>query len=49
MAYRGVYSSKVDKSTGLKSDDNAKSTGYYSKKDYPDYLKIKNSGILKQE
>jgi transposase len=40
MAYRRVYSSKVDKSTGLKYDQKIKLTGYYSKKDYPDYLRI---------
>jgi transposase len=40
MAYRRVYSSKVDKSTGLKCDQKVKLTGYYSKKDYPDYLRI---------
>jgi transposase len=40
MAYRRVYSSKVDKSTGLKCDQKIKLTGYYSKKDYPDYLRI---------
>jgi len=40
LAYRRVYSSKVDKSTGLKCDQKIKLTGYYSKKDYPDYLRI---------
>ena len=40
MAYRRVYSSKVDKSTGLKFDQKVKLTGYYKKKDYPDYLRI---------
>ena len=40
MAYRRVYSSKVDKSTGLKFDQKIKLTGYYAKKDYPDYLRI---------
>jgi transposase len=40
MAYRRVYSSKVDKSTGLKYDQKVKLTGYYKKKDYPDYLRI---------
>jgi len=40
MAYRRVYSSKVDKSTGLKCDQKIKLTGYYSKKDYPDYLRL---------
>jgi len=40
MAYRSVLSSKVDKSTGLKCDQKIKLAGYYSKKDYPDYLRI---------
>lgn len=40
MAYRRVYSSKVDKSTGLKFDQKVKLIGYYKKKDYPDYLRI---------
>jgi len=40
MAYRRVYSSKVDKSTGLKCDQKVKLTGYYTKKDYPVYLSI---------
>jgi len=35
-----VLSSKVDKSTGLKCDQKIKLTGYYSKKDYPNYLRI---------
>lgn len=40
MAYRRVYSSKVDKSTGLKFDQKIKLTGFYVKKDYPDYLRL---------
>jgi len=39
MAYRRVYSSKVDKTVGLKCDQKIKLTGYYSKKDYPEYLR----------
>ena len=40
MAYRRVYNSKVDKSTGLKFDQKVKLKGYYTKKDYPDYFRI---------
>jgi len=39
MAYRRVYSSNVDKTIGLKCDQKIKLTGYYSKKDYPEYLR----------
>lgn len=35
----GVYSRKVDKTTGLKYDQSVKLTGFYIKKDYPDYLR----------
>ena len=40
MAYRRVYSSKVDKSTGLKFDQRIKLTVYKSKKEYPEYLRL---------
>jgi len=39
MAARRVYSRKVDKTAGLKYDQSVKLTGYYIKKDYPDYLR----------
>jgi hypothetical protein len=39
MAARRVYSRKVDKATGLKYDQSVKLTGFYIKKDYPDYLR----------
>ncbi len=39
IAYKRVYSRKVDKSTGLKSDQTIALTGYYSKKDYPELLR----------
>lgn len=39
MAFRRVYSSTVDKSTGLRCDQRIKLTGYYAKRDYPDYLR----------
>lgn len=39
MAFRRVYSSKVDKFTGLRCDQRIKLTGYFGKKDYPDYLR----------
>ena len=39
MAVRRVYSRKVDKTTGLKYDQSVKLTGFYIKKDYPDYLR----------
>lgn len=39
MAARRVYSRKVDKTTGLKYDQFIKLTGFYIKKDYPDYLR----------
>lgn len=39
MAARRVYSRKVDKTTGLKYDQSVKLTGFYIKKDYPDYLR----------
>jgi len=39
MAAHRVYSRKVDKTTGLKYDQSVKLTGFYIKKDYPDYLR----------
>jgi hypothetical protein len=36
---RRIYSNKVDKSTGVKSDQIVSLTGYYSKKDYPEKLR----------
>lgn len=39
MAFRRVYSSTVDKSTGLRCDQRIKLTGFYSKKEYPEYLR----------
>jgi len=39
MAARRVYSRKVDRTTGLKYDQSIKLTGFYIKKDYPDYLR----------
>jgi len=39
MAARRVYSRKVDRTTGLKYDQSVKLTGFYIKKDYPDYLR----------
>ena len=36
---RRIYSNKVDKRTGVKSDQTVALTGYYSKKDYPDKLR----------
>ena len=39
MAARRVYSRKIDKTTGLKYDQSVKLTGFYIKKDYPDYLR----------
>ena len=39
MAARRVYSRKVDKTTGLIYDQSVKLTGFYIKKDYPDYLR----------
>ena len=39
MAARRVYSRRVDKTTGLKYDQSVKLTGFYIKKDYPDYLR----------
>ena len=40
MAYRRVYSHKVDKTTGLIYDQSIKLTGYYKKKEYPEYLRL---------
>jgi len=43
MAARRVYSRKVVKTAGFKYDQSVKITGYFNKKDYPDYLRrIKN-------
>ena len=39
MAARRVYSRKVDKTAGLKYDQSIKLTGFYIKKDYPDFLR----------
>jgi hypothetical protein len=39
MAARRVYSRKVDRTTGLKYDQSVKLTGFYIKKDYPNYLR----------
>ena len=39
MAARRVYSRKVDKTCGLKYDQSVKLTGFYIKKDYPNYLR----------
>lgn len=34
-----VYSHKIDKSTGLRSDQTIRLTNYYASKDYPDHLR----------
>ena len=39
LKFRRIYSSKVDKSTGLICDQTVKLTGFYQKKDYPDKLR----------
>lgn len=39
MAFRRVYSSTIDKSTGLRCDQRIKLTGFYAKKEYPEYLR----------
>ena len=39
MAARRVYSRKVNKTTGLIYDQSVKLTGFYIKKDYPEYLR----------
>jgi len=39
MAARRVYSRKVDRTTGFKYDQSVKLTGFYIKKDYPNYLR----------
>ena len=36
---RRIYSHKVDKSTGVRSDQTVALTGFYSKKDYPEKLR----------
>ncbi len=38
--YRRLYSQKVDKSTGLRCDQTVLLTGFYTKKDYPDKLRV---------
>ena len=40
MAFRRVYSTKVDKTIGLKYDQKIKLTGTNAKKDYPEYLRL---------
>ena len=40
MAYRRVYSRKVDKTTDLIYDQSIKLTGYYKKREYPEYLRL---------
>jgi len=39
LQFKRIYSLKVDKSTGVKSDQIGKLTGYYVSKDYPDKLR----------
>ncbi len=39
LKFRRMYSSKVDKSTGLRCDQIVKLTGFYQKKGYPDRLR----------
>ena len=39
MAARRVYSRKIDKTCGLKCDQSVRLTGFYIKKDYPNYLR----------
>ncbi|MCF7883511.1 MAG: IS4 family transposase, partial [Candidatus Cloacimonetes bacterium] len=39
LKFRRMYSSEVDKSTGLRCDQIVKLTGFYQKKDYPDRLR----------
>jgi len=39
MQYRRLYSSPVDKATGLRSDQTIKLKGYYPSRDYPDTLR----------
>jgi IS4 transposase len=38
-SYRRIYSRQIDKTTGLRCDQTIALTGYYSKKDYPEYLR----------
>ena len=38
--YRRLYSHRVDKSTGLRCDQTVFLTGFYTKKDYPDKLRV---------
>lgn len=39
LAFERVYSSPVDKSTGLRCDQTIRLTGYYAAKDYPEHLR----------
>jgi transposase len=39
LAFHRVYSSKVDKTTGLRCDQTIKLTGYKTRKDYPAHLR----------
>jgi len=39
FAFRRLYSHRVDKSTGLRSDQTVVLTNFYAKKDYPDKLR----------
>jgi hypothetical protein len=39
LQFRRIYSQKIDKSTGVQSDQIVKLTGFYASKDYPDKLR----------
>ena len=39
MKFRRIYSNKVDKSTGLRCDQQIRFTGFYPKKDYPETIR----------
>jgi hypothetical protein len=39
LKYARIYSHKVEKSTGLRSDQTIRLTNYYASKDYPDHLR----------
>lgn len=39
LAFTRIYSSKVDKTTGLRCDQTVKLSNYYAAKDYPEYLR----------
>jgi hypothetical protein len=39
LKFKRLYSSKVDKSTGLRCDQMVKLIGFYQKKDYPDLIR----------